>query len=61
MYVTAEQADDIPETTPVIERKTIRSISISGNNLITQEALLARMPYRIGDPFNRAKTAGHDS
>ena len=57
VYITAQEADDVPEMTPVIERKTIRSLSISGNNLITQEALLARMPYRIGDPFNPAKTA----
>ncbi len=56
VYISAEKADSLPETTPVVERKTIRSISISGNNLITQEALLARMPYRIGDPFNPAKT-----
>ena len=36
--------------------KKIASISISGNNQVTQEALLARIPYRVNDVFNPTKT-----
>ncbi len=36
--------------------KTIHAISIRGNKLVTQEALLARIPFRVGDPFLPAKT-----
>ena len=39
-----------------VVRKTINSISIRGNNLVTQEALLARIPFHVGEPFNPAKT-----
>ncbi len=38
------------------QRKTVHAISISGNKLVTQEALLARIPYRVGEPFNPSKT-----
>ncbi len=38
------------------ERKKVHAISIRGNKLVTQEALLARIPFRIGEPFNAAKT-----
>ena len=41
---------------PDFEGKTIHSISIVGNKLVTQEALLARIPFRVGDTFNPTKT-----
>ncbi|MBA3751734.1 outer membrane protein assembly factor BamA [Candidatus Dependentiae bacterium] len=40
-----------------ITRKKIRALTITGNKLVTQEALYARIPYRVGDFFNPAKTA----
>ncbi len=54
--ITAKERTPDKESTPDVVRKTIRSISISGNKLITQEALLARIPYRVGGVFNPAKT-----
>jgi len=36
--------------------KTIRTITIQGNNLITQEALRARIPFHEGDLFYPSKT-----
>lgn len=39
-----------------VERKKIHAIVIEGNKLVTQEALLARIPYRVGESFNPAKT-----
>ena len=48
-----EDADDFEEELP---RKTITSISISGNKQLSKAALLARIPYRVGDLFNAAKT-----
>jgi outer membrane protein insertion porin family len=37
-------------------KKIIRTISIRGNKLITQEALKARIPFREGESYNAAKT-----
>lgn len=44
------------EVVQAVPRKTVHAISISGNNLVTQEALLACIPYRVGEPFNPSKT-----
>ena len=49
-------SQDTVQEEEVLPQKTIRSISISGNTLITQEALLARIPYQAGDPFHRGLT-----
>ena len=44
------------EDTPPQERKRIHAITITGNKLVSQEALLARVPYHVGELFNPAKT-----
>ncbi len=46
-----------PEVQPEIAQEyRIRDIHLVGNQLITKEALLARIPYTKGDIFNQAKT-----
>ena len=36
-------------------RKNISAIIVQGNKNVTQEAILARIPYQVGDPFNSVK------
>lgn len=52
----ADELDTLEDQLEELSFKRIASISISGNNQVTQEALLARIPYRINDVFNPAKT-----
>ncbi|MBA2307445.1 outer membrane protein assembly factor BamA [Candidatus Dependentiae bacterium] len=50
----APTQDKAPEASS--ERKRIQAITITGNKLVTKEALYARIPYRIGELFNPTKT-----
>ena len=52
----ADEPETLEDQLEDLSFKKITSISISGNNQVTQEALLARIPYRINDVFNPAKT-----
>lgn len=49
---------NLPEEQELQElpRKNISAIIVQGNKNVTQEAILARIPYQVGDPFNPAKT-----
>ncbi|MBA2307200.1 hypothetical protein H0W26_03660, partial [Candidatus Dependentiae bacterium] len=51
-----ESAPEQKTSEDASERKKIHAITLAGNKLVTQEALLARIPYHVGDTFNRAKT-----
>lgn len=51
--VVESEEEEFQEELP---RKIIRAITITGNKQVTQAALLARIPFRIGDRFNPAKT-----
>jgi outer membrane protein insertion porin family len=55
-FSTHSSQSSIPSDKPDEQQKRIRSIVMSGNNFIPEEALRARIPFREGDLFVEAKT-----
>lgn len=47
---------ELPQQEIAAKKLTIRAIHFVGNKLVTDEALMARIPYRPGDIFNPTKT-----
>jgi len=50
----------LPNTTlelPYFKERTISSITIEGNNLVSSETILSKVPYAVGDTFRAFKSA----